>query len=187
MANGVGELECGRCQHRFSEHDVCCYRFFPDNHLCYKCCKELQRADHKVSCFGKLTVGKRLGYERSAIECKELCPDRRVCVMFAEGSVVKMRELTQEARQKALRFLLAKDRHGKPPSRVAFRAGSGLAKAFEFLKRGCSRKELTKFCEDSKIDRPWLLRIMRREEANGHEWKWVESADRLQVIYPRKG
>ncbi len=77
-------LECLRCLDRYSKADVRSGLYRLETIVCSRCYARMQRAPHRVSCFGKPTMRTPdwktlLGYNPSAPECRDLCPDRVVC------------------------------------------------------------------------------------------------------------
>ena len=176
MANDQKVLRCTQCRQQFSEEDVLAYNYFVQNGLCYQCCEAMRKAPVKQSCFGK-----KRKYDSDALECRDLCPDRKVCPMFVNGSIIEYRDLTVEARQQALKFLKRTVKRKRPPRPYPFRFGTTLHGGFEMCRRGCSRRELEKYCEKRKASIGWLLRILRREECNGHEWKWADSEGTYRI------
>jgi hypothetical protein len=183
----VPVLECGSCHSLFKEGAVTVFRFFPDNQLCWQCCVRLYKAPVTVSCFGKVNTDKVHGYDSNTLSCSQLCPDRKVCPMFADESIFQYRELTESARKSALRFLQqqAPKKHTRVP-KVIFRPDSNIGKAFMLCQRGCTMRELRKFCAESDTSFKWLIRILRKEIVHGHEWQWIETPEKLQAIYPKR-
>jgi hypothetical protein len=77
-------LECLRCTERYSKKDILEGRYWLETLICSKCYMNMQRAPHSVSCFGKPSVmisdvKKIQGFDLEMIECRELCPDRKIC------------------------------------------------------------------------------------------------------------
>ena len=77
-------LECLLCTLRYSDRDVLDGLYWIDTMVCSKCYTRMQRMPYEESCFGKPCVmrdGKvvQYGYNRNAVECDSLCPDRRQC------------------------------------------------------------------------------------------------------------
>lgn len=180
-------LECARCGRLFSEELVYAFEFFPDNHLCFDCCESLKQLKHSKCCFGKLTQGKMLGYDPKALPCKQLCPDRNVCKLFVGGTVYEYRELTEEARKQALKFLMKSVKVRKrAPTKEVFRSDTNIGKLYNLCKAGCTLEEFEALCKQLGASRSWALRILRREEVNGHEWTLKEKDGRLKLDYPRK-
>ena len=56
--------------------------YFAETGICWACYRKRQKRPEL--CFGKRTKGIVLGYDKEAIECREFCPDRKVCVRFLE-------------------------------------------------------------------------------------------------------
>lgn len=183
-----GILECCLCGVKFTLETVTSYEFFPDNHTCYDCCARMQQQRHEVSCFGKATKGKLLGYDQRDLACRELCPDRAVCKIFVGGTIMEYRELTEEARKAALKFLLKPKK--RAPAKVVFRPDTNIGKLFALCCKGTTFAQFTKLCKKLDANSGWALRILRREEVNGHSWKYEETVssrgDRsIKITYPR--
>ena len=81
-------LECVLCRKRFRESDVRALLYFPSTRGCRSCYKHGQDAPYSAWCFGKPVIvgpnGRVLeyGYNEKARECREECPDRKICPMF---------------------------------------------------------------------------------------------------------
>lgn len=178
-----GLLECSICGGKFTPEAVYSYEFFPDNNTCYDCCVGMQQKRHDVSCFGKLTQGKNLGYDVKDLACRKLCPDRVVCKLFAGGTIMQFRELTVEARKAALKFLLKPKK--RPPAKVVFRPETNIGKLFALCVKGCTMEEFKALCDKLDANKGWALRILRREEVNGHAWTYEEQNGRIKIKYPR--
>jgi len=70
--SGSAVLECVRCYHRYSAADVKAGSFRLETMICSRCYTKMKQLPARLSCFGK-------GYRASAVECRELCPDKVVC------------------------------------------------------------------------------------------------------------
>jgi hypothetical protein len=147
----------------------------------------MQQHAYDVSCFGKLTKGKLLGYDPKDLACKKLCPDRVVCKMFAKGAIMEYRDLTVEARKAAIKFLLKPKK--RPPAKVVFKPDTNIGKLFALCCAGCTERQFMALCKKLDANHGWALRILRREEVNGHSWKYEEAieggAKRIKITYPR--
>ena len=80
----MNAIECVLCERPFTIVDVQLFNFFLANGLCYDCCRKMYKQDEAISCFGKQ-------YDPIAMECKKLCPDRKVCPLFQSGEIKKLR------------------------------------------------------------------------------------------------
>jgi len=62
--------------------------YFPSTRVCRSCYKRGQDAPYSAWCFGKPVIvgpnGRVLeyGYNEKARECREECPDRKICPIF---------------------------------------------------------------------------------------------------------
>lgn len=78
-------LECLLCRLRYSKADILSGRYQLSTNICSLCYAKMQAAPCSQSCFGKVTRvimpgGERVfGYHPKAVECGELCPDRKIC------------------------------------------------------------------------------------------------------------
>jgi len=77
-------LECLRCMERYSKKDILEGRYWLETLICSKCYLSMQKAPHSISCFGKPSIAisetkKIQGFDLDMIECRELCPDRKIC------------------------------------------------------------------------------------------------------------
>ena len=83
----VTVLECLRCRKRHSEQDIADGLYWPETFICSHCYGRMQQAPAVVSCFGKWPEkdiegrSAAAGYSRHSIECRSLCPDRKICKM----------------------------------------------------------------------------------------------------------
>src|SRR5579864_99659 len=84
------KLECVLCTAVYTEHDVAILNFFPATRVCWVCYRKLQKSPFKVSCFGKKSKDGNLGFDNMAVECREYCPDRRLCPKFANKDLIKL-------------------------------------------------------------------------------------------------
>ena len=94
-------FRCRVCDRKFSEEDIKTLSFFsePDVMVCYDCFKEMQQGPFSRSCFGKLNVlsedGSQIihyGYDPiGSTDCSFYCPHRRVCKLYAEKRIDKLR------------------------------------------------------------------------------------------------
>lgn len=179
MSKDKGLVECAVCKARFTEDDILCYRYLIESGVCYKC---LRRAQKKSStCFGKKNEGKVVGFDRSAPECKTLCPDRDVCPKFISGEIAMRRELTTQQIKKALDFIHKDKSKPKPAGTIPYRASSAIGKAFLMCMKGCSVKTLETFAKKEDISKPWLLRQLRRELRRGASWSFTENSKGYKI------
>lgn len=173
------QLTCSRCRKGFNIDDVLSYDFFVQNLMCFDCCERLMQFAPSVSCFGKQ-------YDPDAVECKRFCPDRVVCPMFQNGKVYEARDLTEEARKKALRFLRTPRKLPAVKSSLPFRRDSIIGKGFLLCMKGCTREELQALCDKEGADIKRLLRLYKHEIYKGHQWEWIERGSDLRIVYPRQ-
>lgn len=78
-------FRCLLCNGRFCLKDVG-KEFFPSTSICAKCYETGQQSENW--CFGKTDIrdnGRtvQFGYNASSFECKQECPDRKICKVFA--------------------------------------------------------------------------------------------------------
>lgn len=80
---------CFVCGDSFSQQDVELYNFFRSTKTCFQCYWKGKKEDHQVWCFGKRNkvnrAGRvvRWGYDGNEhVECREECPDRKICPLF---------------------------------------------------------------------------------------------------------
>lgn len=180
MPDALVRLECVLCHAPFTQEDILKFNYFFENGLCYQCCRKLYKLPKAVSCFGKR-------YSALALECKKICPDRKVCPLFQSKEIREMRKeaLTDEQRRGALQLLRAREE--QPRSRAhPFQRGSVIFKAFELCRKGCDKDDLKQFVSKQHADLARILRIFRREEAYGKRWVWRESAAGYSIRYPKK-
>lgn len=91
-------LRCLICRNKFTEEDVKTLTFFPETSGCYNCYKELSESPFSRTCFGKLNVVesgviRHFGYDPIAsIDCSFHCPHRKICKLFAESRIKKLRK-----------------------------------------------------------------------------------------------
>lgn len=79
-------LRCVLCPRRFNTGDVEEERFFVQTMICRACYERMRARPYAESCFGKPTVGNRLGYDADNHVCQHVCPDRAVCPKLQGGS-----------------------------------------------------------------------------------------------------
>lgn len=79
-------LVCRLCAKMFSVREMLEGGLEPETGICRECYRKLQM--ETGTCFGKKTVGKRLGYDEEAVECREFCPDKRLCKSFVEKNAI---------------------------------------------------------------------------------------------------
>lgn len=76
-------LWCLVCNEKFSIEDVSAGRYEAETGICTSCYKRMAR-DEKT-CFGEETSDARYGYDEKTFECRDFCPDRRICKAFVQG------------------------------------------------------------------------------------------------------
>lgn len=95
-----------------------------------------------------------------------------------------MRDLTKEARMSAIKFLMGKPpKRTKPPSKIVFRPGTIIGKAFQLCLKGCTTQELCDLCSKLEANTPRVLRVLRMGHSKGHEWIWHEENGQLKITY----
>ena len=87
-------LECLLCFKRYTAKQINEGLYSLDTFICLACYVKMQRAPAQVRCFGKPTIihidktgqakQRQQGYNPKAIECRKVCPDRRVCRRIQE-------------------------------------------------------------------------------------------------------
>lgn len=176
-------LECVTCHNKYSEQDVLLYNYFPQTRRCFECYEKDRNAPYKKTCFGKRSRATKYGYDSMAIECKTMCADRKVCIMFVKGTVDMKRDLTEEHRQAAL-SLLHPFRPAKRPKNHPFRPGSLIYVAFEMCRKGTTKTRLQKYFEKHDANVGRALRVFRVGHCHGIRWDWKEQEDRCKIEYP---
>lgn len=172
------QLECVLCSELYSEIDIANFRYFVATRVCYTCYRSLQKAPFNVSCFGKRKDSKHLGYDSLAHECRELCPDRRVCPGFASGKYPTLRKLAEaetvvESKPTVIR-------------QYPFRSSSLLLKAFKLCMKGVTLTVLKRWCRHRGKNHNWVLLMLRKENKKGLRWKFNETRDSIKLEYPVK-
>ena len=83
MPKGEKKLfECLLCFNRYSRHSFDTGGFYVSSGVCADCYKKMQKQPIEISCFGKLPVLKKHGYDADNIACSTICPDRQACAHF---------------------------------------------------------------------------------------------------------
>lgn len=81
-------FECTMCAAKYTLADVKAGKYFPSTGICLKCYEQGKHSSFAVWCFGKTDVVKkkkviRFGYNAQSQACKDECPDRHICRVFA--------------------------------------------------------------------------------------------------------
>ena len=174
-------LECVLCEAQFSETDIESYSFFPQTRICYKCYRKLQKAPYIVSCFGKKTESSiKLGFDPNAHECRELCPDRKLCPHFANGTIKSLRQGALVNVQE----VASRPRQVVTIRAYPFRTGSIADKAFKLCQVGVTKDKFKRWCMRQGTNMYRLLRAFRKEERNGRQWRWKEKGNHVEIEYP---
>jgi len=90
-------LRCLLCGEKYTEEDVRTLTFFPETSGCYDCYRRMSKSPFSRTCFGKLNVVsngtiKHFGYDpQVSLDCSFHCPHRKVCKLFAEKRIKKLR------------------------------------------------------------------------------------------------
>ncbi len=171
------QLECVLCNEFYTEIDIENFRFFPSTRVCYNCYRQMQKQDYAISCFGKKTEDKKLGYNGMAEECRELCPDRRICPNFVNRKYIRLRVLAEQETVEIKR---------QPTIRqYPFRPTSLLCKAFKLCMKDVSLTVLKRWCRHRNKKHDWVLRVLRKEQnKKGLKWKLHESSNAVRVEFP---
>lgn len=90
-------LECQLCARRYDVAAVSRREYFAETLICRQCYGAMQRQNTAVSCFGKRDKKGSWGYDKHAIECQSLCPDRSVCAAVVGAKGFRYRRLEHEA------------------------------------------------------------------------------------------
>lgn len=173
-------LECILCHTPFTKEAILRFEFFFESGVCYSCYVKMQALPANISCFGKR-------YSPIVLECKRICPDRKVCPLFQSKEIRSMRKeaLTAEQRRGALALL--REQEEAPRFREhPFTKGSIIHEAFELCCTGCSKEELRRMVTKKHADLARILRIFRREQAYGKRWIWHEQASGYSIKYSKK-
>lgn len=89
MKKRSGKLPCSRCGQEYIDEDIYAGLYWLETLTCMECYARLQQLPTDISCFGKPTItgaGKRrLAYDPEAPECREVCPDRNICLFVLSG------------------------------------------------------------------------------------------------------
>lgn len=164
-------LECITCDELYTEIDVENFRFFPSTGVCYNCYRAMQKADTSISCFGKQ-------YDALANECRELCPDRKLCPSFANKKFIKLRQLAEKETEEIQTNKLTIRQY-------PFRPTSLLCKAFKLCIKGTTITELKRWCKHRGKNYSWVIATLRRGYSkNGRKWKLNEKQNSIQLEYP---
>jgi len=165
-------VECILCRRSFTEVDILGYRYFIESGICEQCYKKMQALPASISCFGK--NGKH-GYDPISRECKQLCPDRKVCPMFLGSRLQRLKRETTEAIVSGLDQVHV--RTNELQKQNPFRRGSATYEAFNLCKKGVAANQFIQFTRRKGVDKGRLLRMFRKEELYGQQWEWDESEE----------
>lgn len=161
-------LTCTLCNRKFSEKDVENLNFFPDQLICFKCYDEGSKKEHRVWCFGKKSLvaptGKVLAYgfdPTHSSDCRKHCPDRKVCFLFATGTIHRLRLLT------------------KPE--LPFKPGSVSSKAFAACVLGTTRSKLRKLIRSLRGNLSVVMRRLKHEKRGKKTWQYIVKGERVRI------
>lgn len=171
-------MECVLCQQRYSEQDVLRYEYFVHTNICYIC--YLSMMSDPATCFGK--KGPVRTWNPKAEACRSICPDRKVCPLFARGDMVIIRDLTAEARAGALKMLYPAVTKKSDRDRP-FKKGSMMSHVFNRCCRGWTMTGLNAYVEEQGCSKARLLRVLRKEQFYGFTWSFIEDGGKLKVDF----
>lgn len=148
-------IECLLCRQFFSEEDVTAGRFYATTRVCHDCYTGMATSSFSVSCFGKRSRGTKLGFEQNAVECREICKDRKICAAFVSIQGVKVAS--------------------------PYRAGSAIDKIFKMCQHGTTVDNVISICKKADIGYGRVLRDLRSGGAKGIKWKWEEDNGKIRI------
>jgi hypothetical protein len=165
------QAECVLCETLYTEEDILSLLFFSATRICYRCYKKLYRSDKSISCFGKQ-------YDPMALECRELCPDRKICPKFFTGKIFKLRK----------RFESKIDLINIKPEKIVirkypFRQGSIIDRAFKMAIRGVLKSKLKRWCERHSTSYYRITKVLKRQNKYGKKWTFDDDGERIKVGY----
>ena len=163
-------IDCVLCQLPFTLEDVRKKNFFLDSGVCYACYKKMFKLPSDISCFGK-------EYSPLAFECKQLCPDRKICPLFQSKEIKKLRKVAIAV---VPRFTSITRR--KHP----FKKGSVIYTAFELCRKGCKLEDIERLAHRAGINPRRIFRVFRSGELYGCKWRWKQSERRCSIKYPKE-
>jgi len=170
-------FECVLCSYPYSELDIFNHLFFIETRICYKCYRKMQKADYSISCFGKYTDGKNLGYTSLSEDCRSLCPDRRLCPLFANREIIKLRKTAEKETE-----VLREDEN--PSKLYPFKTKTLIDRAFKLCMEGVSKDRLKKWCKKKNTSYYRLLTVLRHGKKYGKQWRWNEDRLSVKLEYP---
>ena len=86
-------MECRLCSRKFSDDDRRALDYFSDVGICFDCLEKGKKKPASVWCFGKKECYNP--YDPKNRSCTEWCPDRRVCPLFADGSIYRLHQIAR--------------------------------------------------------------------------------------------
>jgi hypothetical protein len=167
----IPQLECVLCEGLYTEEDVLSLLFFSSTRVCYKCYKKLYKAKEAISCFGKQ-------YDGNAVECRELCPDRKVCPKFFSGKIFKYRNKL-EAKTDLVHIKTETIVTRKYP----FRSGSIIDRAFRMAIGGIEKIKLKRWCRRHSTSYYRILKVLKRKNKYGKQWGYEDDGKSITVAY----
>jgi len=170
------QFECLLCNELFTEIDIINFRFFIATRVCYTCYRSLQKSPFSYSCFGKKSDDKYLGYDSLAHECRELCPDRKICPGFVNKKLIKLRKLAEAETVVKNKPIVIRQ--------YPFRPSSLICKAFKLCMKGVPLTVLKRWCKHRNKNHNWVLLMLRKENKNGRRWRFNETRDSIKLDYP---
>lgn len=178
-------LYCATCDQAFSAIDLALFRFDWETMTCHEC--QQARADDsaRTSCFAK---DGPLGYDPDSLECGKLCPDRKLCPAWKEGSLPEKIVITEAARKAAV-SLFRSDQYKKAKRRRVqrshpFMRGSIALVIYELAVKGTTVDKIRELCAQIGADPAYYFRIFRKGFANGFKWRCEEDDEGSFRIYP---
>jgi hypothetical protein len=166
----IPKLECVLCENLFSEEDIYQFLFFSATRICYKCYKKLFKVKTYISCFGKQ-------YSSNAVECRELCPDRKICPKFFTGKIFKLRKKAENKTE------LIQIKETIVTRKYPFRPGSLIDKVFKMAVHGIDKLKLKRWCTRHSTSYYRMLRVLKKETKYGKAWHFHDRGKDIKVEY----
>lgn len=167
----VPKLECVLCESLYSEEDILNLLFFSSTRICFKCYKKLFKVKDSISCFGKT-------YDGNAVECRELCPDRKICPKFFTGKIFKYRRrLEKQTDLVQIKAEIVVTR------KYPFRSGSIIDRAFRMAIGGVAKLKLKNWCKRHSTSFYRILKVLKRKNKYGKKWEYSDDGKTITVGY----
>lgn len=168
----VAKLECILCPELFSEYDILNNRFFPETRVCYNCYLKLQKSSYDISCFGKKTKNSNLGFDQMAVECREYCPDRKLCPKFIKDKFIQVTKIEAKPKEVVTTRL------------YPFRSHSIIDRAFRLCQQGVTKSKLKSWCAKQGTNYYRVIKVLKGGKKYGKSWRFHEDGVRIDVEYP---